>query len=78
MRRKKPIALVASAAGAGAIGLMLLSSHVSAASAPRTDCVTVSREEYASAKRKHALRSRFGMYLKTGRLGRRQYLYCQT
>jgi hypothetical protein len=74
MRRKKPIALISGAA----IGLMLLASHVSAAPSPRTDCVTVSRQEYESAKRRHALRTRFGTYLKTGRLVRRQYLYCQT
>ena len=40
--------------------------------------VTISKQEYDSARRRYMMRTRFGYYVRTGRLGRRQYLYCQS
>ena len=69
------------AAWAGAVALTLVAGPFSSARAAptlRQDCVTISKQEYDSARRRHMLRTRFGYYVRTGRLGRRQYLYCQS
>jgi hypothetical protein len=47
------------------------------AAPPDTGCVAVSKSEYQGAARKALLVSRFGSYLRTGRLGRYAYWYCR-
>jgi hypothetical protein len=44
---------------------------------PRERCVTVTKREYDNARKKSLLRNRFGEYLRTGRVLRRRYWYCQ-
>lgn len=64
-----------------AIGLMLIafpSSSVNAEQSPGKQCVSVSKQEYDSAKRQNLLRTRFSAYVRTGRLGRRSYWYCHS
>ena len=76
--KRKDIAIVEKAAWTFAIGLMLVASHSSASAEPilRKGCVAISKQEYDSAKQQKLLRTRFGTYERTGRLGRRQYSYC--
>jgi len=66
-------------AGACAIELLLSPLVVPSAHAqgtPQSNCVSVSRDEYLSAKQQKMLRARFGSYVRTGRPGRRYYWYC--
>jgi hypothetical protein len=44
---------------------------------PRSGCVAVSKGEYQGAYRKNLLHTRFGTYVRTGRLGRYSYWYCR-
>jgi hypothetical protein len=80
MKRSKHVAIIEKAAWTFAMGLLLVAGHSasgSAAQSPRQGCVAISKQEYDSAKRRFMLRSRFGTYVRTGRIGRRQYSYCQ-
>jgi hypothetical protein len=56
--------------------ISFFSSSVSAQQPPREGCRAVSKIEYDSAQRNHLLRTRFGMYERTGRVLRRKYWYC--
>jgi hypothetical protein len=79
MKRRNLIALVG--ACICAIGLMLTAFPFSSGNAqqsPRMGCVAVSKQEYDSAKRQNLLRTRFSSYVRTGRLGRRHYWYCNS
>jgi hypothetical protein len=66
-------------ARACAIGLALIAiplPSVNAKEAPPKGCVSVTKQEYDSAKKQNLLHSRFSTYVRTGRLGRRSYWYC--
>jgi hypothetical protein len=79
MKRRKLIALFENGMCTAVIGLMLIafpSSSVKAEQLPRGECRAVSKIEYDSAKREYLLRSRFGIYMRTGRLWRRYYWHC--
>jgi hypothetical protein len=43
---------------------------------PREGCRAASKIEYDSAKKRHLLRNRVGMYVRTGRIWQRRYWYC--
>jgi hypothetical protein len=79
MKRRKHIAHIMKGACTALMGLMLMAFSPSLAKAqqpPRNGCVVVTKSEYDSAKKQNLLRSRFGNYLRTGRLLRRAYWYC--
>jgi hypothetical protein len=60
-------------------GAMLLAFCCSSANAeqpPREGCRPASKIEYDSAKQEYLLRSRVGVYLRTGHLWRHYYWYC--
>jgi hypothetical protein len=81
MKQGNLIALIGNGALSCAIGLTLIafpSSSVNAEQPPGKQCVSVSKQEYDSAKRQKLLRTRFSTYVKTGRLGRRSYWYCHS
>ncbi len=81
MKRENLIAHVPNGALSCTIGLMLFtfpSSSVNAEQPPGKQCVSVSKQEYDSAKRQKLLRTRFSTYVRTGRLGRRSYWYCHS
>jgi hypothetical protein len=64
-----------------AAGIILIACHASSASAEETTrktCVTVAKQEYDAAKKQRLLQTRFGAYVRTGRLGRRTYQYCHS
>ena len=44
---------------------------------PGKKCVAISKGEYQGAYRKKLLLTRFGTYVRTGRLGRHYYWYCR-
>jgi hypothetical protein len=60
------------------IATSLIASSSSSANAepPGKGCVAVSTGEYQVAYRKKLLLSRFGTYVRTGRLGQYYYWYC--
>ena len=66
----KALALVA-----GTLGLPC--SPANAVQAPADHCRPASKIEYDSAKKDFLLRNRFGAYVRTGRIWRRHYWYCQ-
>ncbi len=71
-----------SAAGASAIAfvaasLAFLSSPAKAVEPPFDHCRAASKIEFDSAKKQFLLRNRFGAYIRTGRIWRRHYWYCQ-
>jgi hypothetical protein len=77
---KKPITLIENGACIAVIGLMLIafpSSSVNAEQPPHKGCVGVSKDAYQIAKKKKLLRTRFGTYVRTGRLWHRYYWYCR-
>jgi uncharacterized membrane protein len=79
MKRVNPIVLIV--AWICAIGLMLiafLSLSVNAEQPPSERCIAVSRQEYYSADRQKLLHTQFSTYVRTGRLGRRNYWYCHS
>jgi hypothetical protein len=81
MKRGNLIALIENGALSCAIGLMLIafpSASVNAEQPPGKQCVSVSKQEYDSAKRQKLLRTRFSTYVRMGRLGRRSYWYCHS
>jgi hypothetical protein len=61
------------------IATSLIAASPSSANAdpPAKGCVAVSKGEYQGAYRKKLLQTRFGTYVRTGRLGRRYYWYCR-
>jgi len=65
-----------------AAGIILITCHASSASAEETTtrktCVAVAKQEYDAAKKQRLLQTRFGAYVRTGRLGRRTYQYCHS
>jgi hypothetical protein len=61
-----------------AISFMLSTSASNAAPQPPNErCRPASKLEYASARKQYLLRSRYGMYVRTGWALRRRYWYCQ-
>jgi len=79
MKRRKLIALIENGVCIAVIGLMLIAfpaSSVNAEQPYRKGCLAVSKSEYDSANRKKLLHTRFGKYVRTGRLWRRYYWYC--
>lgn len=61
------------------LGLTLILYHAPSTRAQQTPparCSSVSKQEYDAAKKENLLRGRFGGYLRTGGIGRRQYWYC--
>jgi hypothetical protein len=79
MTSKKLIPLIGNGACVAAIALMLVASPLSSAKAeePPWGCLAVSKSEYNAAKSKKMLRSRFGTYMRTGRIWHRNYWYCR-
>jgi hypothetical protein len=65
-----PLALIAAT-------LVLLSSSAIAVQPPSDQCRAVSKIEYDSAKKQFLLRNRFGAYVRTGRIWRHHFWYCQ-
>ena len=59
-----------------ATSLIASSSSSVNADPPRNGCVAVSKGEYRGAYKKNLLRTRFGTYVRMGRLGRHSYWYC--
>jgi hypothetical protein len=59
------------------ISLALLGSSANAVQPPSDHCRVASKIEYDSAKKQFLLRNRFGAYVRTGRIWRRHYWYCQ-
>jgi hypothetical protein len=57
--------------------LALFCSPAKAVQPPSDRCRAVSKIEYDSAKKQFLLRNRFGGYVRTGRVWRRHYWYCQ-
>jgi len=57
--------------------LALLCSSANAVQPPSDHCRAASKIEYDSAKKQFLLRNRFGAYVRTGRIWRRHYWYCQ-
>jgi hypothetical protein len=61
-----------------AIVILFSASASNAAPQPPNDrCRPASKLEYNSARKQYLLRSRFGMYVRTGWALRRHYWYCQ-
>lgn len=60
-----------------AVTLAFFSSSAHAVDPPSDHCRAVSKIEYDSAKKQFLLRNRFGAYIRTGRVWRRHYWYCQ-
>jgi hypothetical protein len=70
--------LVAATATVAAMLATFPTSAIRAALQPPTDrCRAASKLEYNSARKQFLLRSRFGMYVRTGWAWRRRYWYCQ-
>ena len=59
-----------------ATSLIASSSSSVNADPPRNGCVAVSKGEYRGAYKKNLLHTRFGTYVRMGRLGRHSYWYC--
>jgi hypothetical protein len=80
MKRGNLIALIENGSLSCAIGLILIAfvSSSNAEQPPGKQCVSVSKQEYDSAKRQKLLDTRFSTYVRTGRLGRRSYWYCRS
>jgi hypothetical protein len=74
-----PIRIVAIyVAAIGALIMVLSVSSSNAAIQPPNDrCRPASKLEYNSARKQYLLRSRFGIYMRTGWALRRHYWYCQ-
>ena len=60
-----------------ATSLVASSSSSVNAESPGQACFAVSKSEYKGAYRKNLLLTRFGVYERTGRLGRYSYWYCR-
>jgi len=77
MNRLNPVLAAACICVIGWKLSLLALSPAHAQEPPRSNCVSVSPSEYASAKKQKVLRTRFGSYVWTGRPGRRYHWYCQ-
>lgn len=70
--------LVAATATVAAVLATFPASVIRAApQQPNDRCRAASKLEYNSARKQFLLRSRFGMYVRTGWAWRRRYWYCQ-
>jgi hypothetical protein len=80
MKRRKFFALFENGTYTAVIGLMLVAFPTSSVNAeqqpPREGCRAASKIEYESAKRKFLLRTRIGIYVRTGTFWRRYYWNC--
>jgi hypothetical protein len=70
MNSARPLAVIATM-------LALLFSPAKAMTLASDQCRAVSKTEYDSARKQFLLRNRFGAYVRTGRIWRRHYWYCQ-
>lgn len=70
-------AAAAKALAAVAGTFVLLLSPANAVQSPSEHCRPATKIEYDSAKRDFLLRNRFGAYVRTGRIWRWHYWYCQ-
>jgi hypothetical protein len=61
-----------------ALTLIACGSPVIAEPVPPKNCAAIAKQEYTAAKKQGLLRGRFGSYVRTGRLGQRQYWYCHS
>lgn len=66
----RPLAVIVAILGS-------LHSSAQAVQPPADHCRAASKIEYDSAKKQFLLRNRFGAYVRTGRIWRRHYWYCQ-
>ena len=57
--------------------MALLCSSANAVQPHSEHCRAASKIEYDSARKQFLLRNRFGAYVRTGRIWRRHYWYCQ-
>lgn len=57
--------------------IVLASSSAPAQPAPRPGCVAVTKQEYNNARKSKLQQQRFGEYVRTGRVLRRFYWFCQ-
>lgn len=55
----------------------LLCSSANAVQPPSDHCRAASKIEYDGARKQFLLRNRYGAYVRTGRIWRRHYWYCQ-
>jgi hypothetical protein len=65
-----PLALIATI-------FVLSASPANAVQAPSDQCRAVTKIVYNSAKKQFLLRNRFDVYVRTGRIWRRHFWYCQ-
>jgi hypothetical protein len=81
MKQGKLVALIGEKACTAVMGLVLIAlptPRVNAQQPPGERCRPASKIEYNAAKKQFLLTNRFGgMYLRTGRIWRRYYWYCQ-
>ena len=82
MRRGQSSKTLKTAADARALVIVVaslasFSSPANAVDPPSDHCRVVSKVEYDSAKKHFLLRNRFAAYIRTGRIWRRYYWYCQ-
>ncbi len=73
----RPGKAIASVTLVPALILAAFLSSVKAQQPLQGGCVTVPKIQYDSAKKQYLLRSRFGMYVRTGGIFRRHYWYCR-
>ena len=66
----------ACAAAAAVVAIVFSSLPANAEKPPWEGCRLASKVEYDSARQQHLLRSRVGMYVKTGPIWKRSYWYC--
>ena len=64
-------AVIALAAG------ILVPLSANAQQAPRANCVAVTKQEYNNARKSRLQQQRFGEYVRTGRVLKRFYWFCQ-
>jgi len=76
MQRGRFASLVGACACAMAV--FAVDSSFAAQQPPGPTCSIVTKQEYDSAKKQYLLQTRFSRYVRTGRLGRRQYWYCNS
>ena len=78
VKEKMLMKLVHDCSAIAAIGIMLIAfaSSANGKQPPGESCRVASKIEYDSAKRSSLLSNRFGRYVRTGRVWRRQYWYC--
>lgn len=65
------------AVGLPAFLILACPAFAATAQPPRPGCTAVDKREYDAARKRYLLQTRNGEYLRTGRILRRQYWYCQ-